>query len=90
MFGNIGPWELILILGIALVVFGPGKLPEAGKAIGKAMNEFKKASSGVKEEFQDALAIKDEVKKAGSDFSLANVIKEEEKPVVDVQQPSNV
>lgn len=37
--------ELILILVIALVVFGPGKLPEVGKAIGRSLQEFKKATS---------------------------------------------
>ena len=46
MFGNIGPWELILILGIVLVVFGPGKLPKVGEALGKAMQSFKKAREG--------------------------------------------
>jgi sec-independent protein translocase protein TatA len=35
--------ELLLVLGIALVVFGPGKLPEVGKAVGKSIQEFKKA-----------------------------------------------
>lgn len=49
MFG-IGPWELVLILGIALVVFGPGKLPEVGKSLGKGLKEFKKASESFKEE----------------------------------------
>lgn len=37
--------ELILVLVIALVVFGPGKLPEVGKAIGKSLQEFRKATS---------------------------------------------
>ncbi|MDR3565339.1 MAG: twin-arginine translocase TatA/TatE family subunit [Negativicutes bacterium] len=37
--------ELILILVIALVVFGPGKLPEVGKAVGKGLNEFRRAMS---------------------------------------------
>lgn len=43
---NIGMTELILILVIALVVFGPGKLPEVGKALGKGIQEFRKATSG--------------------------------------------
>ncbi len=47
---NFGTQELIIILVIALVIFGPGKLPEVGKAIGKSINEFKDAMSGVKEE----------------------------------------
>lgn len=44
--------ELALVLVIALVVFGPGKLPEVGKALGKGIQEFKKATSGegIKEE----------------------------------------
>ena len=40
--GSIGTPELIVILVIALVIFGPGKLPEVGKAIGKGINEFKR------------------------------------------------
>jgi sec-independent protein translocase protein TatA len=38
--------ELVLILVIALVVFGPGKLPEVGKALGKGLQEFRRATSG--------------------------------------------
>lgn len=44
---NIGMSELILILIIALVVFGPGKLPEVSKALGKSLQEFRKAASDV-------------------------------------------
>lgn len=42
---NIGMPELILILVIALVIFGPGKLPEIGSAVGKAVREFRTAST---------------------------------------------
>lgn len=48
MFG-IGVPELLLILVIGLVVFGPGKLPEVGKAIGKSLQEFKKATNAVED-----------------------------------------
>lgn len=53
--GNIGPWELVFILVIALIVVGPGKLPEVAKSMGKAVNEFKRTTTGVKKEFQDAI-----------------------------------
>lgn len=46
---NIGFPELIVILIIALIVFGPGKLPEIGKAVGKALQEFKKATQNIEE-----------------------------------------
>ncbi len=49
MFG-IGVPELIVILVIALVVFGPGKLPEIGNALGKGIRDFKKAFEGADED----------------------------------------
>ena len=59
--GSIGTPELIVILVIALVIFGPGKLPEVGKAIGKGINEFKDAISGPKKAVDET---KEAVKKA--------------------------
>lgn len=53
MFGflpNIGFPELVLILALALIIFGPGKLPEVGRAVGKSLKEFKKATTGPDEE----------------------------------------
>lgn len=58
MFGLIGPLgvpELIIILVLALIIFGPGKLPEVGKALGKGINEFKRASKDVQKEINDAI-----------------------------------
>jgi sec-independent protein translocase protein TatA len=46
---NIGPVELIIVLVIALLVLGPGKLPEVGAAFGKTIREFKKASTDITE-----------------------------------------
>jgi Tat protein translocase TatB subunit len=57
--GNIGPWELVFILAIALIVVGPGKLPEVAKSMGKAVNEFKKSTSGVKKEFENVMKFDD-------------------------------
>jgi sec-independent protein translocase protein TatA len=48
---DIGLPELLVILGIALLVFGPSKLPELAKGLGKTMREFKKATEEMKEEF---------------------------------------
>ncbi|WP_035267558.1 Sec-independent protein translocase subunit TatA/TatB [Desulfitibacter alkalitolerans] len=45
MFGimPVGPWEIVLILAIVLIIFGPGKLPQAAKMFGKSIKEFKGA-----------------------------------------------
>jgi sec-independent protein translocase protein TatA len=44
-----GPLELIIILVIALLILGPGKLPDVGSALGKSIREFRKAASDVQE-----------------------------------------
>ena len=45
-----GPWEIALVLVIILIVFGVGKLPQVGGAIGKGLRSFRKAQSGEEEE----------------------------------------
>ncbi|MDK2856313.1 MAG: sec-independent protein translocase protein TatA [Bacillota bacterium] len=50
MFGRLGLPELLIILFLALIIFGPGKLPEVGKALGRTIGEFRKASREAKEE----------------------------------------
>jgi len=51
--GNIGPLEVILVLGIALLVLGPKKLPEVGRSIGNGMREFKDSLSGARDRDDD-------------------------------------
>lgn len=69
---NLGPWEVGIILLVALIVVGPGKLPEVAKAIGKGMNEFKKAANGYKKEFQDAMnSVEEPIKEAIDDTKAA-------------------
>ena len=46
LIGGLGPGELILILVIVLIIFGAGKLPQIGDALGKGIRNFKKASNG--------------------------------------------
>lgn len=50
---NIGFPELIMILAVALIVFGPRKLPEVGRSIGRAMGEFRRASHDLKTSLED-------------------------------------
>jgi sec-independent protein translocase protein TatA len=50
---NVGPMELIIVLVIALLVLGPKRLPEAGRAVGKGMREFKDSLSGITHEDED-------------------------------------
>jgi sec-independent protein translocase protein TatA len=49
---NIGPTELLVILVIALLVFGPSRLPEVGRTIGKGLREFRRASDEIREELK--------------------------------------
>ena len=46
---NIGPLELIAVLAIALLILGPGKLPEVGAAFGKTIREFRRASTDIQD-----------------------------------------
>jgi TatA/E family protein of Tat protein translocase len=65
---NIGPVELIIVLVIALLILGPGKLPEVGSAFGKTIREFRKASSDIQETASVATA---PVKEAASSVTAA-------------------
>ncbi len=60
MLSNIGVPGLILILIVALVIFGPNKLPEIGRAFGKSIREFKKATEGLAADIKEEM--KEEVK----------------------------
>jgi sec-independent protein translocase protein TatA len=52
---NVGPTELMIILVLALIVFGPKKLPEMGKSIGKGLREFRKAQMDIRKEISEGL-----------------------------------
>lgn len=55
MFGNIGFPELLVIFTIALLIFGPRKLPEVGKSLGRALREFRKTSDEIKERIEEEI-----------------------------------
>jgi len=55
MFGSIGFSEIMVLLIIALLIFGPRKLPEIARSVGQAMREFKKAGEEVTRSFEEPL-----------------------------------
>ncbi len=63
MFRQFGPLELIIVLVIALLIFGPKKLPELGQAIGKTIQQFRKSMNGESTEDTIAEATADKEKK---------------------------
>lgn len=59
MFGSIGLPELITIFAIALLVFGPKKLPEVGRSIGKALREFRRTTDEIKGKLEEEIQADD-------------------------------
>ncbi|MFC1942115.1 twin-arginine translocase TatA/TatE family subunit [Chloroflexota bacterium] len=70
MFGRFGIWEIALVLVIILIIFGVGKLPQVGGAIGKGLRAFKKGQSG--EELAAAEEKEEEKEKEKKGKKVAN------------------
>ena len=60
MLGSIGMPELIIIFVIALIIFGPRKLPELGRSLGKSLAEFKRASNELKSTLEEEIRLDDQ------------------------------
>jgi sec-independent protein translocase protein TatA len=60
MFGPLGMPELVVIFVIALIVFGPRKLPELGKSLGKSLAEFKRASNELRSSLEEEIRVEED------------------------------
>jgi sec-independent protein translocase protein TatA len=83
MFGSIGMPEMIIILVIALIVFGPRKLPELGRSLGRSINEFKKASNELRSTLEDEIRVEERKEQQ------AKVVEAEVKPAVTAAVPGS-
>ena len=78
--GNIGFPEMVLIFVVALLVFGPKRLPELGRSLGKGLSEFRRASSDLKN------SIEREIEAAEIEQSIADTKKATEQAKYDIKQ----
>jgi sec-independent protein translocase protein TatA len=75
--GSLGMQEIIIIFVLALIIFGPRKLPELGKTIGKGLAEFKKASNELKQTWEDEVKL-DKEKEAITEIAKDSTIQPSE------------
>jgi TatA/E family protein of Tat protein translocase len=59
MFGSLSMWEILLILIVALIVFGPRKLPDLGRSLGESLAQFRKASEDFKRSWEEEIKVED-------------------------------
>lgn len=87
MFGSLGFPELLLIFFVALLVFGPRKLPEIGRTLGKALGEFKKATDDFKNTLEREVQVEEQKQIAPHIVPAPEVVSRDE-PVNAIPVPS--
>jgi len=73
MLGSIGMPELIIIFVIALIIFGPRKLPELGRSLGKSLAEFKRASNELRNTLEEEIRLEEQKPKVEEQKATAEV-----------------
>lgn len=58
---GLGVPELLLLVVLALIIFGPGKLPDVGRSVGRAINEFKRASTEISREYTEPKKVEEDI-----------------------------
>ena len=86
MFGSIGMAEMVVIFLIALLVFGPRKLPDLGKSLGRSLAEFKRASNELRNTLEDEVRIEEQREQAARTSTQAPPAATE--PAADAEQPA--
>lgn len=77
---NLGMTEILIILLIALLLFGPRKLPELGRSLGQSIREFQRGAKSIREEFEKAADVRE----------LKDIKEEVAKPLEELKQPLEV
>ena len=74
MFGSVGMPELLIIMIIALMVFGPRRLPELGRAVGQTINEFKKGANDLRNSVEEEVRREEQRARAAEQAAQAQTV----------------
>jgi|SRR5947209_17539986 len=90
MFGSLGLPEMILIFAVALIVFGPKRLPEIGRTLGKALGEFKKATDDFKSTIEREVRVEELKQLSATQVPLVETVSRTEPVTAGMVEPPRV